>query len=176
MEDDASLHDASVERERGRGILVLIRVRVRDISIRSVFLTSRLRDSARPLEHVTLLVDPSVGNIFDAKRQEKTCHQDGARGGFVLDALQAVVVEEERGVCKELYLVSMGYGQYKYADELTWTIAVEITTPVPNWRIATMTIPSMLTEVNLSVMIGANTPMALVTRMTKSNPIRNGTS
>jgi hypothetical protein len=34
----------------------------------------------------------------------------------------------------------------------------------------------MLTDVNLDVKIGANTPMALVTRMTKRSPILNGTS
>lgn len=39
-----------------------------------------------------------------------------------------------------------------------------------------MTVPSMLTDVNLDVKIGAKTPMALVTKMTKSRPMRKGTS
>lgn len=49
-------------------------------------------------------------------------------------------------------------------------------TPVPNWRIATKTVPSVLKDVNFVVMMGANTPRALVTKMTKSRPTRKGTS
>jgi hypothetical protein len=55
-------------------------------------------------------------------------------------------------------------------------MAVEMTTPVPNWRMATMIVPSMLTDVNLDVRIGAKTPRALVTKMTKRRPILSGTS
>lgn len=55
-------------------------------------------------------------------------------------------------------------------------MAVEMMTPVPNWRMATIRVPFILTDVNLDVRIGANTPMALVTRMTKRRPILSGTS
>lgn len=55
-------------------------------------------------------------------------------------------------------------------------MAVEIMTPVPNWRMATISVLFMLTDVNLDVKIGANTPMALVTKITKRRPILSGTS
>jgi hypothetical protein len=55
-------------------------------------------------------------------------------------------------------------------------MAVEIMTPVPNCRMATMTVPFMLTFVKRDVRIGTKTPMAPVTKMTKSRPIRRGTS
>lgn len=85
MEDDACLHDSSVERERSRRVLVLKRTLFRDVGVRSVFLAAALA-STRPLEHVTLSVNPSVCDVFDNKSQEQACHQDGTGRRLVFDS------------------------------------------------------------------------------------------
>lgn len=48
--------------------------------------------------------------------------------------------------------------------------------PVPNCLIPVETIVFKVLNGNLTSNIGANTPIALVTRMTNSVPIRRGTS
>jgi hypothetical protein len=124
---------------------------------------------------MTLSVHPSVCNVLDDESDEQAGNHDGSCSGLILNSLNAVIREEELCVREKLNCVS-GPPRVTCEGKLTCTIAVEIMTPVPNWRMATTRVPFMLTDVNLDVKIGANTPMALVTRMTKRRPILSGTS
>ena len=69
-------------------------------------------------------------------------------------------------------------GQLKNGElnrTLTWTNAVEITTPVPNCFNITKTMLFCDIRVREVARMGVKTPIALVTRMTKSSPIRRVT-
>jgi hypothetical protein len=123
---------------------------------------------------MTLAVDPSVSDVLDDESDKQAGDQDSTCSSFVFNPFNAVVRQKELRVGKKLYSVS-GQPGVESDRKHTCTIAVEMTTPVPNCRIATMSVLSMLTDVNLEVNMGANTPMALVTKMTKRRAILKGT-
>jgi hypothetical protein len=155
--------------------VLLIGASFGEVGLCRVFLGRGLRNTGS-LKHVAFAVNPSVSNVLDDECGEQASNQDCPRSSLIFDALDAVVGKKELRMCKELHPVSFCLSNLSRSEELTCTMAVEMMTPVPNWRMATMRVPSMLTFVKRDVRIGTNTPMAPVTRITKSRPIRRGTS
>jgi hypothetical protein len=82
-----------------------MRAGLRQVGIRGIFLSHRLR-GAGSLKHMALAVDPSMRNVLNDEGNEQTSDHDGSRSSLIFDALNAVVIEEELGVCEKLYPVS----------------------------------------------------------------------
>jgi hypothetical protein len=75
---------------------------------------------------------------------------------------------------EELFGISMVSLSVVWGLDRTCTKAVEMMTPVPNCFAATKTRLRCDIRVNRVMMIGVKTPRPLVTRMTKSSPMRRG--
>lgn len=113
-----------------------------------------------------------MAEVFGQEGEKDTGHDDGRGGGFVFEPAETLVAEHEFCVGVEL-LVRSSLSQRK---RLTWTNAVERMTPVPNCLMMVDAQRLIVADGSLTRPMGRKTPIELVTRTTKSVPMRSGMS